>query len=591
MNHLDSILESIQCSSPRLSGDCSIDTSCDDSGSNNNSNNDNGSNTVGASSLSSVNNIDTTGNSSAVQSKLSEQQQEWGHRPTASSFSLATTAVVANTSPSMNNSTMDEATAAKMYQQAMNDDGDNDVSFPMEAVYEEGSSPARSSRGYNNDVALPMDSLSPSRSNNSNNSPYRQQQQQRARTATEESNANLSTTSSTSSTATGGISKHTLVKLMREQITLVRNLTNAQIASKKELEVVKMEKERLEREAREREEGEEHPQQQYNSNNIKGVGVGGMKMGGIQEEMGQEQSQLRQQYEASKSGGNTPYNNNNNNNNPRHSKLNLPTTIQRGSSDNRSISSRSFYNRFLPTRNNNFNNSNGPQQSPSYPRRHPDARYYTAHRNRAFSGDTYGEETFGENTLNNGGVSVASTIMPAAIIVGGGVGGMDGMNNNKHSRGPNYTGPQAQSNYHNRDKIEITPIPERNVVPPPKSNTCFGTFWWIFSHMCTLFIPDVLLCCIGRNIKVKKKMSKEQKKQLYEMKREAKQAWREKVAIFVVMLFCSACFIGISGVVPMFLCRETTVFVSVGVFLVALSCGLLITHSHLTSSFQSSYSF
>eukprot|EP01082_Thalassiosira_pseudonana_P004423 g3984.t1 g3984 contig15:77690-78319(+) len=141
MNHLDSILESIQCSSPRLSGDCSIDTSCDDSGSNNNSNNDNGSNTVGASSLSSVNNIDTTGNSSAVQSKLSEQQQEWGHRPTASSFSLATTAVVANTSPSMNNSAMDEATAAKMYQQAMNDDGDNDVSFPMEAVYEEGSLP------------------------------------------------------------------------------------------------------------------------------------------------------------------------------------------------------------------------------------------------------------------------------------------------------------------------------------------------------------------------------------------------------------------------------------------------------------------
>lgn len=90
---------------------------------------------------------------------------------------------------------------------------------------------------------------------------------------------------------------------------------------------------------------------------------------------------------------------------------------------------------------------------------------------------------------------------------------------------------------------------------------------------------------------MKKKMSKEQKKQLYEMKKEAKQAWREKVAIFVVMLFCSACFIGISGVVPMFLCRETTVFVSVGVFLVASSCGLLIAHSHLPSSFQSSHSF
>ena len=51
-------------------------------------------------------------------------------------------------------------------------------------------------------------------------------------------------------------------------------------------------------------------------------------------------------------------------------------------------------------------------------------------------------------------------------------------------------------------------------------------------------------------------------------KTEAKQAWREKVAIFVIMMLSSAAFIGVSGVVPMFLCRETEVFTMVSLLLV-----------------------
>jgi len=104
--------------------------------------------------------------------------------------------------------------------------------------------------------------------------------------------------------------------------------------------------------------------------------------------------------------------------------------------------------------------------------------------------------------------------MPSSITVGmidkrnekaGDGGGGSAFNN------PAYTGPGAINGY-SRDRIEITHIPERNVVREEATN----------------------------------------------LKKGARQAWREKVALFVIMMFFCAAFIGISGVIPMFLCRDTT---------------------------------
>ncbi len=108
-----------------------------------------------------------------------------------------------------------------------------------------------------------------------------------------------------------------------------------------------------------------------------------------------------------------------------------------------------------------------------------------------------------------------------------------------------------QSQY--KDKIEITSIPERNVIPADElnNNGYLHKMWWFFSHLCTFVVPDVLLCCIGRNVDGKS------------AKIEAKQAWREKVAIFVIMILSSAAFIGMSAVAPMYLCRKTEMFTMV----------------------------
>jgi len=126
-----------------------------------------------------------------------------------------------------------------------------------------------------------------------------------------------------------------------------------------------------------------------------------------------------------------------------------------------------------------------------------------------------------------------------------------------------YTGPGAEQNGYSADRIEITHIPERNVLKNENDKSCTSKMWWLFSRLCTLLIPDFLLCCIGRHARITKGMSAEAKKSARVARKEAKQAWREKVAIFMIMMFCSACFIGVSGVIPMFLCRETTVFTMV----------------------------
>jgi len=42
--------------------------------------------------------------------------------------------------------------------------------------------------------------------------------------------------------------------------------------------------------------------------------------------------------------------------------------------------------------------------------------------------------------------------------------------------------------------------------------------------------------------------------------KDAKQAWREKVALFVIMVSCSVFFVGVFGFVPLLLCKEDTIF-------------------------------
>ena len=396
---------------------------------------------------------------------------------------------------------MKDKTAASLYKQAMQGNGPYDVDeetpFPTNAI-------PLSPVGSN--------ATTPASNVTSSSSPH--QQQQRERTNTDDSDHS--------------VSKHTLVRLMREQVDLVRNLTNAQVAQKKELEKVKEENRALEL---------EHAQQK---------------------QPGQTHHRHHQHH--------TPPQTRSKSN-----RLNLPTNVQRDSSDNRSVSSRSFAQYF------GRSPKNSQPSSLSYPRRHPDSDYFVAKRRRAYSKDNApnspGANTYDDSgTLANANPSLASTIMPSQIVIDPHVGtqtgafGVETGGYHHQHHHANNTGPgaaAAAANY-NPDRIEITHIPERNVVPA-NEGSCTSKLWYFFSHLCTLFIPDVLLCCIGRHARVKKGMTDEQKKEVRGVRKEAKQAWREKVSIFLIMIFFSACFIGISGVIPLFLCRETTIFTMVSV--------------------------
>jgi len=368
--------------------------------------------------------------------------------------------------------TMDEDTAAKLYERAMSGrvdspiDGDlerDDAPFPEDAI-----------------LSSPAAATSPSSSDD-----------RRARTFTDDSAA-----------SDGSISKHALVRLMREQVDLVRNLTNAQVAQRRELERVRAEKRRLEAAARHRE--------------------------GLP-------PRTPPPTPPPPSGG----------------KLSIPSAVQRDSSDSRSVLS--FFGR---------------NRNANCPRRHPDSDYYSGQQTQRRRANTLesspGNTTYDNNTLTNGAPSAASTIMPSAIVIDPGKANSTGAFGDPAA----YAGPHRGmigapydrgGGAYGRDRIEITRIPERNVVPESESS-CSSGLWWLFSRLCTLFVPDFLLCCIGRHARARRGMSKEEKRAARAARREARQAWREKVAIFVVMMFCSACFIGVSGVIPMFLCRETTVF-------------------------------
>lgn len=382
--------------------------------------------------------------------------------------------------------TMDEHTAAKLYDQAMrggrnnnNDDTFPDIETPL-----------------SNDTTMIASNMTTSPSNSNSPTPN---QQQRERTLTDDTN-----------TSQESVSKHTLVRLMREQVDLVRTLTNTQVAQKKELERIKKENKKLEEESKKK--APSPPPQ-------------------------------------------TPPT-------PRGSRLQLPSHVQRGEStdDNRSVLSKG-----LDYFTNKSPGNNNTKKSRHRSSRHPDAKYHTtSNRLRSYTGESAspGNYHLDEHTITNNEPSMASTIMPSAIVIDSNKANSTGAFGNE-LYGPTFTGPGAEQNHYSADRIEITHIPERNVLKNENDKSCTSKLWWLFSRLCTLLIPDFLLCCIGRHARITKGMSAEAKKSARVARKEAKQAWREKVAIFMIMMFCSACFIGVSGVIPMFLCRETTVFTMV----------------------------
>ncbi|KAL7513257.1 hypothetical protein ACHAXN_010967 [Cyclotella atomus] len=80
-------------------------------------------------------------------------------------------------------------------------------------------------------------------------------------------------------------------------------------------------------------------------------------------------------------------------------------------------------------------------------------------------------------------------------------------------------------------------------VPEPnqerQSKVVEGRMWASFAWFVTFPIPNK---CIMRPTK------------------DAKQAWREKVALFLIMVSCSVFFVGVFGFVPLLLCNEETVY-------------------------------
>ena len=106
----------------------------------------------------------------------------------------------------------------------------------------------------------------------------------------------------------------------------------------------------------------------------------------------------------------------------------------------------------------------------------------------------------------------------------------------KYSWASESVGPQ--STVMTRRSLATASVPE----PEMKKNASAGTegrLWASFAWIITFFIPNK---CIMRPTK------------------DAKQAWREKVALFVMMCSCSIFFVGVFGFVPLLLCKEDTVF-------------------------------
>ncbi|EJK59932.1 hypothetical protein THAOC_19792 [Thalassiosira oceanica] len=96
----------------------------------------------------------------------------------------------------------------------------------------------------------------------------------------------------------------------------------------------------------------------------------------------------------------------------------------------------------------------------------------------------------------------------------------------------------TQSTVMTRRSLATASVPEPEITRREGAAT-EGRIWASFAWMITFFIPNK---CIMRNTK------------------DAKQAWREKVALFVIMVSCSVFFVGVFGFVPLLLCKEDSIF-------------------------------
>ena len=96
----------------------------------------------------------------------------------------------------------------------------------------------------------------------------------------------------------------------------------------------------------------------------------------------------------------------------------------------------------------------------------------------------------------------------------------------------------TQSTVMTRRSLTTASIPEPEMQRRPTA-AVEGRMWASFAWIVTFMIPNK---CIMRPTK------------------DAKQAWREKVALFVIMVSCSVFFVGVFGFVPLLLCKEDTIF-------------------------------
>ncbi|KAL7462210.1 hypothetical protein ACHAXS_002600 [Conticribra weissflogii] len=90
-------------------------------------------------------------------------------------------------------------------------------------------------------------------------------------------------------------------------------------------------------------------------------------------------------------------------------------------------------------------------------------------------------------------------------------------------------------------KIEITQVPEKHVKHEKRGGKCISNCWWAFSRLVTLYVPDAYFECKGG------------------WDKERRQAWREKVAICLIMFLFSMAFIGVGGLLPLFACADNNV--------------------------------
>lgn len=332
------------------------------------------------------------------------------------------------------------------------------------------------------------------------------------------------------------VSKETLVKLMKEQVDLVNRLTDQQQAQQMELDRIKEEKRKMEEQAKlkqEEEEVEDNKLVDMVNQLTKDQIAQKEELDRVKEEKRlMEEVKLKQEEDKAQQQKLEQLMSQNNKMAPLldNSATPAPSTSppaarpRLGTSDSGKKSIISMFKRPPDNRYTPMNVPEGQQKV----RRHPDAIYF------------------------NGG---STSAFPTAIVI----------NNDKRNRNggaqrdpsiPVITGPGAVTGY-SKDRIEITHIPERNVVNE-KESSCVDSCWWAFSRLCTLLIPSFALFWVGRDVKVTKGMSCEAKDEAIKLQKEAKQAWREKVAIFLIqMTFCCG-FFGVSAVIPMYVCRETT---------------------------------